>query len=158
MSLQTDVFEQVRTAAYAYGVPRLAAKMGIQPGTLYNKLNNDDSCSHHKITLQDFIQIINITDDFAPLLALAALFDHATYRLPDMSALGDDALLDLVNQVHINGGHSHNVLACALADGRITAEEYQRYAHESQHWLAAILALKNRVKTMVVVIDEKAKH
>ena len=62
MKLTQDVYEETRKAAIAYGVPELALKMGIgNPGVLYNKLNHGDSCSHHKLTLADLIQIITIT-------------------------------------------------------------------------------------------------
>lgn len=149
-----DVFELVRQAAYAYGVPKLAAKMGCQPGTLYNKLNNDEGCSHHKLTLQDFIQITTITGDTAPLQGLAGLFDCALYCLPDVSDLADDALLDMVNRVHTKGGQAHAAMAAALADGNVSAEEYAAYSAECREWLAAIVTLKRRFKGLVVVTHE----
>ena len=98
---KNDVFELIRQSAYHYGVPKLAAKMGLAPGTLYNKLNNDEGCSHHKLTLQDFIAILGITGDTAALQGLAGLFDHAVFPLPQMEQMGDDALLDMVNQVYV---------------------------------------------------------
>lgn len=96
--------------------------MGLAPGTLYNKLNNDEGCSHHKLTLQDFIAILGITGDTAALQGLAGLFDHAVFPLPQMEQMGDDALLDMVNQVYVQGGRAHTVMAEALADGQVYIE------------------------------------
>ena len=101
---KNDVFELIRQSAYHYGVPKLAAKMGLAPGTLYNKLNNDEGCSHHKLTLQDFIAILGITGDTAALQGLAGLFDHAVFPLPQMEQMGE-----------------------ALADGQVSEEEYSAY-------------------------------
>ena len=151
MEYSHDVLEVVRTASYQYGVDTLAPKMGIQKGTLYNKLNNDDGSAHHKITLQDFIQIITITGDYKPLLSLCGLLDHAAYKFPDLSNLGDEALLDIVNTVHIEGGQSHKVLADALADGQVTQDECVAFERQVFMWLSAILALRSRVHGMVVV-------
>lgn len=150
-----DVFEATRTAAYGYGIPKLAAKMGIQPGTLYNKLNNDEGCAHHKLTLQDLIQIISVTGDTRPLAGLAALFDHALYPLSPLSRMSDDALLDLVNRIQINGGTAAATLSDALADGRVDAGEYAAFAQDCRQWLSAIITLKLRCKDMVVVIHEQ---
>lgn len=152
---KNDVFELIRQSAYHYGVPKLAAKMGLAPGTLYNKLNNDDGCSHHKLTLQDFIAILTITGDTTALQGLAGLFDHAVFPLPQMDRLGDDALLDMVNQVYVQGGRAHTVMAEALSDGQVSEGEYCSYDHECQQWLAAIVALRRRFKNMVVIVDER---
>ena len=150
MEYSHDVLEVIRSTSYQYGIDKLAPKMGIQKGTLYNKLNNDDGSAHHKITLQDFIQIITVTGDYTPLLSLCGLLDHAAYKFPDLSSLGDDALLDIVNTVHIEGGQSHKVLADALADGQVTQDECAAFEHQVLMWLSAILALRHRVNDMVV--------
>lgn len=152
--MQTDVFELTRQVAYSYGVVKLAAKMGINAGTLYNKLNTDDSCTHHKLSVQDLIHIIGITGDMTPLAAFAALFDHALYRLPQHNNTADDALLDLVNQTQINAGTAHLAMAEALADGCISPQEFGRIALGCHDWLSAIVTLKCRFKSMVVVINE----
>lgn len=155
MSQSTDVLELARAAAYRYGIPKLAAKMGIQPGTLYNKLNNDEGCAHHKLTLQDLIQIISVTGDTRPLAGLAALFDHALYPLADMRHVSDDALLDLVHRTHISAGQAHRTMADALADGDVTAEEFARVANDCRDWIAAIITLKLRFGGLVVSINER---
>ena len=36
-ALAPDVFEAFRELVYSYGVQKLAPKMGLRPGTLYNK-------------------------------------------------------------------------------------------------------------------------
>lgn len=155
MDFQNDVFELIRQVAYGYGVEKLAAKMGIQRGTLYNKLNNDDGSAHHKLTLQDFIQIITITGQYEPLLGLCGLFDHVAYKLPDLTNLADDALLDIINSVHISGGQTHQAMADALEDGRITPDEYTQFSNQVFAWLSAILAWQARVKGMVVITHGK---
>lgn len=150
-----DVLEITRSVAYAYGVPQLAAKMGMQIGTLYNKLNLDESCHHHKLSLQDLIHIMNITGDIRPLAAMAALFNHAVYCLPEQNGLADEALLDLVNKTQINAGVAHLAMAESLADGSVSPQEFARIARDCHEWLSAIIALKCRFKSMVVLVDEQ---
>lgn len=147
MKADVDVFEDLRIAAYAYGVPRLAALMGVPVGTLYNKLNLNES-THHRPTLADFIQIVSHTTATAPMQSLCRLLGGAFYELPDMSHMGDDALLDIINRLHAEAGDVFRALGSALDDGHITVCEERAIDREVDHWLSAILELRARVRAM----------
>lgn len=145
-----DVYEELRREARQFGVEKLAAMMGISPGTLYNKLNLNDTTAHHKITLADYIQIITFTRQAGPHRALSTMLGGVFHLLPDMRDKSDEALLDIVNRVHIEGGDVHRALATALAMPTVTREQAALIDRESLQWVAAILELRARVNGMVV--------
>lgn len=144
-----DVYEELRHQAREFGIEKLAALMGVSLGTLYNKLNLSEATTHHKITLADYIQIVTFTKQPTPHYALSGMLGMAAFLLPDMRDQSDEALLDIVNRVHIEGGDVHRALATALAAPAITAEQAQRVRNESLQWIAAILELDARVQGMV---------
>lgn len=145
------VTEVLREAALSYGVKRLAGQMNASRTVLYNKLNPNPS-TPHKATLADFINICQLSGATAPMQALAQELGGVFYRLPNLSLLGDDALLDMVNRVHAEGGDVFRVLSAALADGRIDRADLRRWQPEVQDWLAAILELSARVQGMADVV------
>jgi hypothetical protein len=146
-----DVFEALRSAAMHFGIPKLAKLMGAPVGVLYNKCN--PNTERNIFTLSDFIQISNITGSSVPMQALSHQMGGVFYPLPDMSDKSDSALLDIINNVHSEGGDVHRELSLALMDGKITEEEFVAINKEIQEWLAAILELRARVKFMVVLDD-----
>lgn len=150
MNPSPNVYEEVHRAAYGFGVERLAALMGMAPGTLYNKLNQSEATAHHKLTLADYVQILKFTGDPAPHHSLSAMVGQVSHQLPDMSDQSDEALLDIVNRVHIEGGDVHRELAAALAAPVVTADLARRIEREALQWVAAILELRARVNGMVV--------
>lgn len=150
-----DVFEAARAAVYGYiyphkprlqGVPAVASKMGIPVGTLYNKLNLHD---HHKLTVQDLLQIITITGDFAPLIALCHTFALVCFAAPDLSRVSDGALLEIINKIGVEGGQFHAAVGKALADGKISAADYRTVSAEALDYMAAIAEAASRFKGMV---------
>lgn len=149
MTPSHDVYEELRRVAREFGVEKLAAMMGVSPGTLYNKLNLNDTTTHHKTTLADYIQIITFTKQASPHQALSAMLGGVFHLLPDMRNKSDEALLDIVNRVHIEGGDVHRALACALAGPAITTAQARVIDVESMQWVAAILELRSRVHGMV---------
>ena len=46
-------------------------------------------------------------------------------------------------------------MAEALADGRVSEAEFAQFAHDCRHWLAGIIGLKHRFKTLVVVCRDR---
>lgn len=145
------VTEVLREAALSYGVKRLAGQMQASRTVLYNKLNPNPS-TPHKATLADFIRICQLSGATAPMQALAQELGGVFYRLPDMTQMGDDALLDVVNRVHAEGGDVFRGLSVALADGFIDHAELRCWLPEVQEWLAAILELSARVQGMADVV------
>ncbi len=147
---KVNVQESLRSVAYSHGIDRLANVMGLQQGTLYNKLNPNDSSAHHKIALSEFIQIMVTTGKFDPLERLCALMGGAFFPLPNFEDLSDSALLDIVNKVHIHGGQAHKAMHTALDDGMVTMEEAKVCDEAFLKWLSAILELRSRFNGMAV--------
>ncbi len=149
MQASHDVYEELRKEARQFGVEKLAAMMGVSPGTLYNKLNLNDTTAHHKITLADYIQIITFTRQAGPHQALSAMLGGVFHLLPNMRDQSDEALLDIINRIHIEGGDVHRELAHAISMPKFTREQAALIDRESLEWVAAILELRARVNGMV---------
>lgn len=144
--LDIDVFEALRRTAHDYGVKQLAALMGMPIAVLYNKLNQNGE--HHKPTLADTVQIMHHTGKRDPLIALCRQFDGAFVPLPDLSHLNDNALLEIVNRIHAEGGHVFQALNDALEKDGISTDESRRIDAEVDDWVAAILELRTRTRFM----------
>lgn len=127
------------------GVPAVAAKLGMQPQVLYNKLGGDED-SHHKLTVADFIRVWLVTRRIDHLQALARTLNCVCFPVPDYSGLSDQALLDLICAVNEEGGHFHAATKAALADGRVDAEEAALIRSEAYQWIAAIAEALARVE------------
>lgn len=145
-----DVVFSLRQVAKDYGIEKMALAMGTAVGTLYNKLNLNDSSMHHKPTVADLVQITFIAKDTTPIETLARMFRGVFVKLPDMSKLPDEELLELVNRWGAEAGDVHDVMARALADGVVTADEFDEFRDQSYDAIAALLELKARFKTLVI--------
>ena len=139
MDLPTDVYETAQRVCQDYpgGIPAVAARMGVPAGTLWNKLNPSEF-SHHKLTVQDVIQITLITGSLLVLQALARTLDCVCFPVPNLSNISDGALLELVTHIHQECGEWHGDLQRALADGSISAKEFTRLHKDALEWIGAI--------------------
>ncbi len=149
MNSMREFFRKIQKTAHSYGVRKIAEQLNLQRGTFYNKLNTDESCIHHKLTLQEFIDIVRITNDKSILISLCGLFNYSAYELPNTTELADEALLDVINSVHISSGQTHRAMAEALEDGRITQEEYVMFSRQVFGLLSGIMSWQARVQAMV---------
>ena len=151
----TDVYQALRGAAMAYGIDELAAKMHTAIGTLYNKLNRNDSSAHHKPTLSDLIQIVFHTGNTAPIAALCRMFGGVFVRLPDLSQTPDQDLLMLINRWGAENGDVYEVMARALADLTVTPAEVDEMQQQTHEAIAALLEVKARFGSLVVKTSRK---
>ena len=143
-----DPFEATRQVALAFGVETLAPLMGRAPGTLYNKLNNNES-SHHQLTLGDFIQVNSFTQDYSPLRALNHALGHCCFRVPDCSSVSDAALMELLNKIGAEGGDFYRVLNIALEDKRFSGVDYAKVKLEAMEFIGAIAEALRRIEGLV---------
>ena len=154
-SKDADVYAAMRTAALDFGIDELAAKMHTAIGTLYNKLNRNDSSAHHKPTVSDLIQILYHTKNTAPLSALCLMFGGVFVRLPDLSKTPDDDLLALINRWGSESGDVHEVMSRALADLVVSQAEFDEVQKQTHEAIAALLEVKARFGSLVVKTPRK---
>lgn len=150
-----DVYDAAQRACQDYagdahlqGIPAVAAKMGVPAGTLYNKLNPHES-SHHKLTVQDLIQITLITGDLRPLEALARTLDCVVHPVPDLSKASDLELIELLAKVQVECGAFHKELRKVLGDGKVDAGEFLDMKRRALTWIGAIAEATARLKGLV---------
>lgn len=133
---------------YPEGVEALANKMGIPPGTLYNKANANET-SRHKPTLADAVVATVISGDKRILHAFAATVGEVCYSLPDMSDLTTTALISHITRCEAEGGDFYRAIHQAFEnDGQINGGDYEKIKSEAYEWIASILEGLARMKEM----------
>lgn len=154
-----DVFEAARRAVYDYvdptnpdatGAQAVAKKIGMQPGTLYNKLNlTPHESMHHKLTMQDVVQILTVTGDLRVISALAHTFNCVCFPVPNMKNVSDTALLELVNKIGGEGGDFYRALNALLTGKRCKASQVAMLHKEGLEFIGAIVETMARSEGLV---------
>jgi hypothetical protein len=146
----TDVFDAFRRVVHDYpkGVEKLASRMAMSPGVLYNKANNNES-AHHKPTLGDAVLASLATNDHRILHAFAATVGEVCFPLPDLSQVSDTALLDLVTAIGAEGGDFYRAINDGMSDRRYLRAEHARVKAEAHQFIAAICEALARLEGLI---------
>ena len=140
-------FEAFRVVVYSAGAEKLAARLGMNRGTLYNKADADVE-SHHQPTLRDVIAVTRETGDMRILESLDRLFDRAGYDLAP-GPVSDEALLELLCEVGSEHGAMQHVLKHALADGDFSIGDLLAVRAEAYDLIGAVLNFVQRLEGLV---------
>lgn len=144
-----DVFEAFRQAVLLSGdVPALAARMGLRPGTLYNKAEAGDD-THNQPTLRDVVLVTEITGDLRVVEALAATFGLACFDTQARARTTDEELLTLLADMGAEHGEFHAALAEGLRQRRFAPEQLGRIRAEAMDVVAALMTLLQRLEDYV---------
>ena len=143
-----NAFEAFRELVYLAGVQTLAPKMGVRPGTLYNKADSSDE-THHQPTLRDVVLVTQITGDTRVLEALDEMFGRASYDCARHVATSDEALLDLLAKLGSESGEFHGALASGLKAKRFDAAALVRIRGEAFDMVSALMTLLHRLEGLV---------
>ena len=143
-----DPFEAFRRLVYLHDVKRLAPRMGMKAGTLYNKADADAD-SHNQPTLRDVVALTQITGDTRVLDALNELFGRAAFDVSCFGERSDEALLELLTVLAAENGELHTALRDGLRSKRFTAAHLQRIRGEAFDLVAAVMTLVHRVEGLV---------
>lgn len=152
-----DIYEAAYRVAHDYvdagdstkrGVPALAAKTGVPVGTLYNKLNYNES-THHKLTLADVVLISVITGDARILRAFACTLGQVCFPLPKLQHVCDAALLELIIKIGAEGGDFYREINRGLSGKAFTKAQYQKVLKEGHEFIAAIAEAMARLEGLI---------
>lgn len=147
-----DVFEAFYRVVHDYpgpeGVERLAAKMGMTAGTLYNKANTNES-SHHKPTLADAVVVSSITGDHRILYAFAHTLGEVCFPLPNLKNVSDQALIELICAIGVEGGDFHRAVTDGFADRKFTRREFAQVRKEAYEFIGAIAEAMARMEGLI---------
>lgn len=134
------------------GAEALAPRIGRGAQVLRNKvtLSHDGARRSHEPTLSDVSAISRVTGDLRVIEALAAENGAVVVRLPDMSGVADDALLDLLLTSSQEYGEACAALRDALADGEVDRVEFDRIEREMLESVRAQIEVLDRVRGLVV--------
>lgn len=145
-----DVFEAFRQAVLLQDVKQLAQRMGIRPGTLYNKAEAGDD-THNQPTLRDVVLVTELTGDMRVVDALAATFGRATFDCTQHGGASDQELLALLADMGRESGEFHAALATGLRDRTLTPGRMYEIRAEAMDIVAALMTLLHRLEECVDV-------
>jgi hypothetical protein len=143
-----DVHEAFRSTVHDFGVPDMAAKIGVPVGTLYNKANNNES-SQHKPTLTDAILVQVVSGDTRVVEAMCHTLGGLFVKVPMLDRVSDAALLEMVAEIHIQSGFFHHEVKKALADNKFTREEHRDIARQAMQFITSVLEAVKRIEGMI---------
>lgn len=102
------------------GCEALAVRMGYTAGLLRNKANPNSTTN--VLTMDDASRVMELTDDYAVLHALARRHGFVCTKIESQPA-SDMAVLESVTDIWGSLGQVGTLVHTALADGRIDADE-----------------------------------
>lgn len=143
-----DIHEAFRAVVHDYGVPDMAAKIGVPVGTLYNKANVNES-TQHKPNLTEAVLVQVVSGDHRIVEAMAHTLGGLYLRLPELSVVSDAALLDMVADIHIMSGKFHYEIKEALRDGKFTRQEHAQIREQALAFITSVLEAVQRIEGMI---------
>lgn len=133
------------------GAPALSAALysqygfSVRPGTLMNKANPDQDA---QLTVREAILLQSIQKKYPLLFAEAHRLNHAAVPLGDFSNSSDIELLDTYTKLHQELGELAIAIHDALADGRITHDEFFRIRRKNSDMIRAALEMEDRFQAL----------
>jgi len=143
-----NVFEAFRQVVMLQDVHALAARMGLRPGTLYNKADAGDD-SHNQPTLRDVMLVTEITGDTRVLEAMAEAFGRALFDAQAHANTSDEDLLALLTRMGAESGEFHAALARGLGERHFTPAALAAVRAEAMDLVAALMTLLHRLEGYV---------
>jgi len=128
------------------GALALAARIGMNPGTLNNKAypGSDDA----QLNLRESIPLQLETRDFRILATYAHLLDHAVIPVADFSGTSDLELLNLYAAYHVDIGETAQQIRDALGTQRISRRHVLTVRREMIEDMQAGLAFLARLEAL----------
>jgi len=121
--LSCDPLLAAQLVGHDYGVPELAEKLLVKPGTMYNKLNPE--FEHNHLYLHEAIYITKLADDHRILEAWAHSCGYALVRVPQSVACDEDLSDQLMKLTEVMG-EAYASVREARQDGVIDNTEFEQ--------------------------------
>lgn len=121
-SLIDPVNDAAFRTVHDHGGVQLAARMGLKPHLLLNKVN--PAQHYNKLSLSEAVKLQQLTGDPRILHEMARLLGYIVIRIEHSPTLASDVeLLTLYSQWNAETGAIHRAIADALADQAISPQE-----------------------------------
>jgi hypothetical protein len=124
----------------------------IQPGTLMNKANPDQS---HQFTVNEAVLIQRAQGKFNYLYAEAHVLNHSAVPLGDFSTTSDLEFLNTYTQMHKALGDLASVINEAFKDRAISRNEVKQVRTAGMATIRAILEMESRITALC---DESCEY
>lgn len=130
------------------GAKALGPLVGINPGTLSNKVN--PSMEHHHLTVDEAVRIQAVRRRYDVLHAEARALGHVCVQINDYSGISDEALLDAYAAYHADVGQTAQAVREALASGEgITQAAVEKIRRELYEDAAAGFEFLARLEALI---------
>jgi hypothetical protein len=155
LAIYEEVHSYVDPVTGQKGVAPLANRIGMNEGTLQNKVNVKNN-THH-LNTDELDKVILTTHGFSILHALNTKYNHVAIKLESFDGVSDLDLINCLLNVDIENGDFRSAIKIAFEDGDLTYSEYDEIEIEAFDVIRAILVSLQRLKSMrtnkVVMLD-----
>lgn len=131
---------------YPGGVQEIARITRTSATVIYNQANIN--MPNYVPSIKMLRAVTTLTKDLRPLQVIAKENGAAVYKLPDLSKVGDAALLEIYTRINIEAGDLAKRLFQSLQDGTISIEEARKMDETAMQLVAVILEFMARVNGM----------
>ena len=151
--MQHAQFSQLEMAKYAVvhdycgGAVALAARLGVNPGTLSNKVN--PTVETHHLSVDEAVAVQNLAGDHRILHAEAQAQDHVCIPIGEWRGVSDTDLVEALSRYMEEVGETAGTLRRALEDGVVTPGEMLELEAEAYEDVAVLMELLARVRGLV---------
>ncbi|WP_345993747.1 phage regulatory CII family protein [Sulfurimonas sp. HSL-1716] len=121
----------------------VAEELGLQPGTLENKLK--PSYANGDLTLTEFVHFLELTNDMGPLEYIASNFDMLLVRNDDVTPTVKK-IGQLADKAMMESSDVFRSAKEALEDGNISEDEKERLLKELRESNTANFELEQQLK------------
>lgn len=128
---------------YPGGAAALGPTVGMNPGTLNNKVN--PSVETHRLAVPEAVALQHAAKDFRLLQVEAHVLGHSAVRLGDYSGVSDVEVLTAYCRFNAEMGEAAQAIEHALEDHKVTRRELDRIRTEGREMIQAWLELENRL-------------
>lgn len=143
-----DLMRAVHDSVVDFGVDELARLLVCSPGTIYNKINANDT-SHHIPTLADAVIWPRTMGDYRIPQAYCRALDGAFVSLHLKQHVSDVELLNIIMKRDVEQGEFAVALERALDDGAISSTDYTKLHRAGWDVITAWLEILARLEGMV---------
>ena len=132
---------------YTGGAVAVAPYLNKSSHSLCNEVN--PRFNKAKLGLVDAVGIMLVTQDNRILKSMAQLMGFALIHIGRFDGVSDMELLDAYAEWHLEVGDVAHEVRTALADGKVTRDEFERIHKEGQEQITAFYEFMRRLEGLI---------
>lgn len=143
-----NVFDALHATAHNPkhgGTDVLAMRLGMRSGAMLRNKTNPNDTEHH-IRLDETLRLMEMTNDYRVLEAIAHEHGFVCIKLPDGFNVADVCMLEQSLRMDVSKGHLNADTLQSLSDGRICQGDVKRLTKSANKLVKDIMTFLHLAK------------